>query len=72
MKKILMMLFITLFSMNALASDYCNGFRQGYKSVKPYAVVPVCPIQPIARYGTSPFVEGVRAGVRAAQSRGVY
>ena len=43
------------------------GFEEGYKSVKGNMVlVPLCPLAPLTPLGSTPFREGVKAGIRAA------
>lgn len=51
----------------ALASDFCDGFKVGYKTVKGnLAVVPVCPVPPVTPVGSTPYQEGLKAGMAAA------
>ena len=54
----------------ALAVDraqFCAGFEQGYKTIKGnMAMVPLCPIEPITPIGSTPFQEGIKAGIAAA------
>ena len=44
-----------------------EGFEEGYKSVKgDMVLVPLCPLAPLTPLGSSPFREGLKAGIRAA------
>lgn len=48
--------------------DFCRGFEEGYKSVKgDMVILPVCPVAPITPVGSTPFREGLKAGVEAAR-----
>lgn len=70
MKKILTILGLSLlFAQPSFAqSEFCAGFEEGYKMVKgDLVIVPICPIEPITPIGSTPFREGVKAGIRAAQ-----
>lgn len=50
--------------------EFCAGFEMGYKTVKGNnVIVPICPIAPITPIGSTPYQEGIKAGMRAAQSR---
>ena len=55
----------------AFASDrdeFCAGFEEGYKTIKGnMVIVPICPIPPITPIGSTPFREGIKAGMKAAQ-----
>jgi hypothetical protein len=52
----------------AVQAEFCAGFVEGYKSVKgDMAVVPACPAAPPTPVGSTPFREGLKAGIRAAQ-----
>ena len=47
--------------------DFCAGFEEGYKSVKGgMAMTPMCPMAPMTPLGSTPFREGIKAGIRAA------
>lgn len=51
----------------ALASDFCDGFEIGYKTVKGNMVlVPLCPLEPLTPLGSTPYQEGLKAGMKAA------
>lgn len=48
-------------------SEFCAGFSEGYKSVKgDMVLVPLCPLEPLTPLGSTPFREGIKAGIRAA------
>lgn len=48
-------------------SEFCVGFSEGYKSIKgDMVIVPICPIAPITPIGSTPFREGIKAGMAAA------
>jgi hypothetical protein len=66
--KTLIALLIVSASTLALASDFCDGFEEGYKLVKgDSAWVPYCPYEPWIHYGSTPRKEGIKAGIKAAQ-----
>jgi hypothetical protein len=47
---------------------FCDGFAEGWKTAKgEYSIVPICPIPPITPIGSTPYREGIKAGMRAAQ-----
>ena len=49
------------------SSDFCDGFEEGYKTVKGSMVItPICPIEPITPIGSTSFREGIKAGIKAA------
>lgn len=57
---------VMLVSGSAFASQaqFCAGYREGYKSIKgSMAIVPICPIAPITPVGSTPFSEGIKAGM---------
>lgn len=60
----------TMLATPVLANDqdeFCLGFEEGFKSVKgDMVMVPMCPIPPITPIGSTPFREGLKAGMRAA------
>lgn len=48
-------------------SAFCAGFAEGYKSIKGEMVIlPICPLEPITPIGSTPFREGLKAGIIAA------
>jgi hypothetical protein len=54
---------------SALASEFCDGFEMGYKTVKGnYVLVPLCPLEPLTPLGSTPYQEGLKAGIKRAQS----
>lgn len=47
--------------------EFCDGFEEGYKSVKgELVIVPICPIAPITPIGSTDFREGIKAGIKSA------
>jgi hypothetical protein len=57
-KSILTGIFLAVFSVSALASDFCDGFKRGYivgykqasgSSLTP--LVPLCPLKPLKGFG---------------------
>lgn len=47
--------------------EFCVGFSEGYKSIKgDMVIVPICPIAPITPIVSTPFREGITAGMAAA------
>ena len=53
----------------AYASEFCDGFEEGYKTIKgDMVIVPICPIEPITPINSTEFREGIKAGIRAAQN----
>lgn len=62
---VLAMLFLSTVAM--ADSDFCNGFEMGYKTVKGnMTLVPLCPLEPLTPLGSTPFQEGIKAGMNAA------
>jgi len=52
-------------------SDFCSGFSEGWKTVKgELALVPICPIEPITPIGSTPYHEGLKAGMQAGYRAG--
>lgn len=53
----------------AFASDqdkFCAGFEEGFKSVKGnFSTPPVCPAAPPTPPNSTPFREGIKAGIAA-------
>lgn len=48
-------------------AEFCAGFEQGYKAIKGNMVmVPLCPLEPLTPLGSTPFQEGIKAGIAAA------
>jgi hypothetical protein len=51
----------------SLASEFCDGFEEGYKTIKGNNVyIPYCPYEPYTPYGSTPFQEGLKAGMKKA------
>jgi hypothetical protein len=49
---------------------FCAGFAEGYKTIKgDMVLLPLCPLAPLTPLGSNDFREGIKAGIRAAQSR---
>jgi hypothetical protein len=70
MKKTLITPLLLLISIgSAYASEFCDGFNEGYKTIKGnMVIVPICPIAPITPIGSTAFREGIKAGISAAQN----
>jgi len=67
--KILLVIFIIIFSNSAFAGqrEFCDGFEEGYKTIKgDMVLVPLCPLAPITPLNSTDFREGLKAGMRAA------
>lgn len=48
--------------------DYCQGFEEGWKTVKgDLSIVPICPIAPITPLGSTAYREGIKAGIAKAR-----
>jgi hypothetical protein len=48
-------------------SSFEDGFREGYKSIKgDMVLVPLCPLPPLTPLGSTPYREGIKAGIKAA------
>lgn len=63
--------FTLVLSSSVFASAFCDGFKEGYKSLAGnIALVPICPIAPITPIGSTPFREGIKAGMAAAKRDG--
>jgi hypothetical protein len=70
-RKILLLCFAMIVSASALASDFCTGFEEGYKALAGDMVfVPFCPLEPITPIGSTPYREGLKAGMAAARRAG--
>jgi len=55
---------------HAQNSAFCQGFSEGWKTVKgEIRIVPIYPIAPITPIGSTPFREGIKAGMRRAGGR---
>lgn len=55
----------------AIANDrdqFCAGFEEGYKAIKgDMVLIPLCPLAPLTPLGSSPYREGLKAGMAAAR-----
>ena len=51
-------------------SPFCQGFEEGYKSVRGGVIVPICPIPPPVPIGSTPFREGLKMGIQKGRSSG--
>ena len=50
--------------------EFCQGFEEGYKSIMgDLVVVPVCPVEPVTPVGSTSFREGIKAGIKAAETK---
>ena len=62
---------LMLLGQPAIAGDqdeFCAGFEEGYKMVKgDMVLVPLCPLAPLTPLGSTPYREGLKAGMAAAQ-----
>lgn len=48
-------------------STFADGFREGYKSIMgDMVLVPLCPLAPLTPLGSTPYREGIKAGIKAA------
>ena len=68
--KYLVLIISLLTSINVFAnkSEFCQGFEEGYNTIKgEMVIVPICPIAPITPIGSTPFREGIKAGMNAAR-----
>ena len=66
--KIITLLILSLSTTTIFAkSDFCRGFEIGYKTIKGNMVmVPLCPLEPLTPLGSTPYQEGIKAGIKAA------
>lgn len=59
---------ISSFAFAGPQDEFCAGFTEGYKSVKgDMVMVPMCPMAPMTPMGSTPFREGIKAGIAAAR-----
>jgi hypothetical protein len=79
MKRAVLIIFLMLFSAGAFASEFCDGFNQGYitgykqashSSLAP--LVPLCPLEPLKGFGDpkSDFEFGYTIGYRKGLADG--
>lgn len=48
--------------------QFCAGYEEGFRSIKgKHAYLPTCPYAPSTPYGSTPFREGIKAGIARAQ-----
>lgn len=53
------------------SDEFCEGFDEGWKArLGDGSLVPICPIAPITPIGSTPYREGIRAGMSAAERSG--
>ena len=63
----LVLLSTTLF---AGQREFCEGFKEGYKTIKGnLVVVPVCPVGPVTPVGSTDYREGLKAGMKRAKKK---
>ena len=68
MKKILMLSILLIIGTAQAETEFCRGFEEGYKIIKGDNVyVPFCPFEPFTPFGSTPFREGIKAGMEAAK-----
>ena len=61
-------LFLAAQPSHATHDEFCDGFDEGYKSVKGDLVaLPMCPATPTTPIGSTDFREGLKAGMVAGQ-----
>ena len=71
---------LSLFAAPAVASEFCNGYKEGYKSgymdakntgIPP--IPPLCPLKPIKNFGDpdSDFRFGYQEGVKDGYMKGI-
>ena len=68
------LLFIIIFAFGFLSTPvmadqkkFCQGFEEGYKTIKgKYVAVPACPAAPASPANSTDFREGIKAGMKAA------
>lgn len=63
----LLLAVLLLVASPALADEFCNGFEEGYKTIKgDMVLVPLCPLEPLTPLGSNSYREGIKAGIAAA------
>lgn len=46
---------------------FADGFREGYKSIEGnMSLAPLCPLAPLTPLGSTPYREGIKAGIESA------
>jgi len=55
---------------NESHQSFNDGFREGFKSIMGNTVlVPLAPLAPLTPLGSTPYREGIKAGIAAANRR---
>ncbi|CAB4159171.1 hypothetical protein UFOVP708_59 [uncultured Caudovirales phage] len=53
------------------SKEFCRGFEEGYKAVAGnVSVTPTCSIAPVTPVGSTPYREGLKAGMQRAKDDG--
>ena len=71
---LLTVLFVSLAANDVAAqrkSPFCQGFEEGYKTVRGGVILPICPIPPITPIGSTPFREGIKMGIKKGRASGL-
>ena len=67
----LVMLLPAAATAQAQGSTFCDGFDEGWKVIRgELAITPICPIEPITPIGSTPYREGIKAGMAAGKKSG--
>lgn len=70
---VLLSILIASISAEAMASDFCEGFESGFKSVKgEFAFPPLCPLKPLTTTGKTDYQLGKQIGARTANAGTTY
>lgn len=65
-----MLVTVSVPTLAAPQDEFCAGFEEGFRSIKGnMAILPICPIAPITPIGSTPFREGIKAGIAVAIRR---
>ena len=68
MKKLILLALFCSQMAFATQAEFCAGFTEGYKTIKGNMVmVPMCPMAPMERMGTTHYRMGILAGINAAR-----
>lgn len=55
---------------NNTHTTFADGYREGYRAIMGNMVVlPVVPVAPVTPVGSTPYREGIKAGIAAASRR---
>jgi hypothetical protein len=66
-----LLLLVLVCPVQGQGTDFCAGYSEGWKAIRgELAIVPICPIAPITPIGSTPYREGIKAGMRAAERSG--